>query len=151
MITVRQNQAASQALMDIQILDGEDGLETMIDYAASRYDEESIVKFKDIFMKITQLLLHHTTQDDITVQDIKKQVNSNNSIFKLVTGIFSRKGQIMAKEKIKDEDSELAQNFNFFSLIKFVFPSIFAFVFIALYQMVDGFFIQEFVGDLAIA
>ena len=64
----------------------------MIDYAASRYDEESIVKFKDIFMKITQLLLHHTTQDDITVQDIKKQVNSNNSIFKLVTGIFSRKG-----------------------------------------------------------
>ena len=92
MITVRQNQAASQALMDIQILDGEDGLETMIDYAASRYDEESIVKFKDIFMKITQLLLHHTTQDDITVQDIKKQVNSNNSIFKLVTGIFSRKG-----------------------------------------------------------
>ena len=57
----------------------------------------------------------------------------------------------MAKEKIKDEDSELAQNFNFFSLMKFVFPSIFAFVFIALYQMVDGFFIQEFVGDLAIA
>ena len=92
MISVRQNQAASQALMDIQILDGEDGLETMIDYTASRYDEESVVKFKDIFMKITQLLLHHTTQDDITVQDIKKQVNSNNSIFKLVTGIFSRKG-----------------------------------------------------------
>lgn len=57
----------------------------------------------------------------------------------------------MAKEKIKDEDSELAQDFNFFSLMKFVFPSIFAFVFIALYQMVDGFFIQEFVGDLAIA
>ncbi len=57
----------------------------------------------------------------------------------------------MAKKKIKDEDSELAQNFNFFSLMKFVFPSIFAFVFIALYQMVDGFFIQEFVGDLAIA
>ena len=57
----------------------------------------------------------------------------------------------MSKEKIKDEDSELAQDFNFFSLMKFVFPSIFAFVFIALYQMVDGFFIQEFVGDLAIA
>ena len=57
----------------------------------------------------------------------------------------------MAKDIIKDEDSELAQDFNFFSLMKFVFPSIFAFVFIALYQMVDGFFIQEFVGDLAIA
>ena len=43
-------------------------------------------------MKITQLLLHHTTQDDITVADIKKKVNSENSIFKFVTGIFSRKG-----------------------------------------------------------
>ena len=39
----------------------------------------------------------------------------------------------MAKKEIKDEDSELAQDFNFFSLMKFVFPSIFAFVFIALY------------------
>ena len=92
MINVRQNQAASQALLDIQILDGADGLETMIDYTASRYDKESIIKFKDIFMKITQLLLHHTTQDDITVQDIKKKINSENSIFKFVTGIFSRKG-----------------------------------------------------------
>ena len=52
----------------------------------------AIIKFKDIFMKITQLLLHHTTQDDITVQDIKKKINSENSIFKFVTGIFSRKG-----------------------------------------------------------
>ena len=49
------------------------------------------------------------------------------------------------------EDSELSQNFNFLSLMKFVFPSIFAFVFIALYQMVDGYFIQKFVGDLAIS
>ena len=64
----------------------------MIDYAASRYEEDSIVKFKDIFMKITQLLLHHTTQDDITVSDIRKKINSKNSIFKIVTGIFSRKG-----------------------------------------------------------
>ena len=43
-------------------------------------------------MKITQLLLNHTTQDDITVSDIKKKINSENSIFKFVKGIFSRKG-----------------------------------------------------------
>ena len=56
----------------------------------------------------------------------------------------------MAMEDKKIEDSELSQDFNFFSLMKFVFPSIFAFVFIALYQMVDGYFIQIFVGDLLI-
>ena len=92
MIHVRQNQAASQALLDIQILDGEDGLETMIDYAASRYKKESVEKFKDIFVRITQLLLHHTTQNDITVKEIREKIKGNNSIFKIVTSIFSRKG-----------------------------------------------------------
>ena len=57
----------------------------------------------------------------------------------------------MVVEDKNIEDSELSQDFNFLSLMKFVFPSIFAFVFIALYQMVDGYFIQRFVGDLAIA
>ncbi len=57
----------------------------------------------------------------------------------------------MTEEDKLVEDSELSQDFNFFSLMKFVFPSIFAFVFIALYQMVDGYFIQKFVGDLAIS
>ena len=49
-----------------------------------------------------------------------------------------------------EKDSELSRNFNFISLMKFVFPSIFAFVFIAFYQTVDGFFIEKYVGELAI-
>lgn len=51
----------------------------------------------------------------------------------------------------QDDISELSQDFNLWSLIKFVFPSIFAFVFIAVYQMVDGFFIEKYVGELAIS
>lgn len=51
----------------------------------------------------------------------------------------------------QEEISELSQDFNFWSLMKFVFPSIFAFVFIAVYQMVDGFFIEKYVGELAIS
>ncbi len=50
-----------------------------------------------------------------------------------------------------DEESELSKDFNLFSLMGFVFPSVFAFVFIAIYQMVDGFFIERFVGELAIS
>lgn len=91
MIDVRQNQAAAQDLLDIQILDGSDGLEIMMDYASSRYKNESMIKFKDIFIKVTQLLIHHTTQDDITVLDIKKKLDTNNSIFKKVISIFSKK------------------------------------------------------------
>ena len=45
-------------------------------------------------------------------------------------------------DNVNKEDKELSQKFNFFSLMKFVFPSIFTFVFIAFYQTVDGFFIE---------
>ena len=50
----------------------------------------------------------------------------------------------------EEEKIELSKDFNFISLMKFVFPSIFTFVFIAVYQMADGYFIEKFVGDLAI-
>ena len=50
----------------------------------------------------------------------------------------------------EEEKNELSRDFNFINLMKFVFPSIFTFVFIAVYQMVDGYFIEKFVGDLAI-
>ncbi len=54
-------------------------------------------------------------------------------------------------ETATEQDLELSQDFNFWSLLKYVFPSIFVFVFIAVYQMVDGVFIERFVGDLAIS
>ena len=50
-----------------------------------------------------------------------------------------------------DQEKELSQNFTFWSLLKFVAPSIFTFVFIGVYQMVDGVFIERFVGDMAIS
>ena len=50
-----------------------------------------------------------------------------------------------------DQDKELSQNFTFWSLLKFVAPSIFTFVFIGVYQMVDGLFIERYVGELAIS
>jgi len=50
-----------------------------------------------------------------------------------------------------DQDRELAREFTFWSLMKFVAPSIFAFVFIGLYQMVDGLFIERYVGEGAIS
>lgn len=50
-----------------------------------------------------------------------------------------------------EQEKELSQDFNLWSLMKFVAPSIFTFVFIAAYQMVDGIFIERFVGDMAIS
>ena len=50
-----------------------------------------------------------------------------------------------------DQEKELSQEFTFWSLLKFVAPSIFTFVFIGVYQMVDGLFIERYVGELAIS
>ena len=50
-----------------------------------------------------------------------------------------------------DQEQELSQEFTFWSLLKFVAPSIFTFVFIGVYQMVDGLFIERYVGSLAIS
>ena len=50
-----------------------------------------------------------------------------------------------------DQEKELSQEFSFWSLLRFVAPSIFTFVFIAVYQMVDGLFIERYVGAMAIS
>lgn len=51
----------------------------------------------------------------------------------------------------QNQEAELGQSFTFWSLMKFVIPSIFTFLFIAIYQMVDGMFIGRYVGDMAIS
>ena len=50
-------------------------------------------------------------------------------------------------EKISQEQ-QLGQDFTFAALGKFIAPSIFTFVFISLYQMMDGFFIRLFAGEI---
>ena len=90
-IDVRQNQAASQTILDMEILDGQDGLQLMIDFAASRYEEASIEKFKDIFIKLAQALVTHNSQKDVTIGEIKASIKDKRNFFQLVKGIFRRK------------------------------------------------------------
>ena len=50
-----------------------------------------------------------------------------------------------------DVDAELSRDYSLGSLLLFVLPSIFTFVFIAFYQIADGFFISKYVGPYAIS
>ena len=90
-VEVRQNQAASQTILDMEILDGSDGLKLMIDYAASRYKDESIEHFKDLFLRIAQSLVTQTSQEDLTVKELRKKMEDKKNFFTKVTGIFRRK------------------------------------------------------------
>jgi len=90
-VEIRQNQAASQTILDMEILDGSDGLQLMIDYAASRYDNESIERFKDLFLKAAQLMVTHNSQADVTVKELKDKITDKKNFFRIITGIFSKK------------------------------------------------------------
>ncbi len=90
-IDIRQNQAASQSVLDIEILDGSDGLQMMIDYFASLYDDESIERFKDIYIRTAHALATHNSQSDVTIGDIKEKLGDKKNFFQYIAGIFSRK------------------------------------------------------------
>ncbi|MBQ6336094.1 MAG: AMP-binding protein [Ruminococcus sp.] len=90
-IEVRQNQAASQTVLDMEILDGAEGLKLMIDYAASHYSDESIERFKDVYVRIAQSLLTMSSQQDVTVGNLKKKVSDINIFFEKIVGFFKKK------------------------------------------------------------
>jgi hypothetical protein len=90
-IDIRQNQAASQTILDMEILDGEDGLMLMMDYTASLYDDESMDEFKDLFIKVAQGLVTHNSQTDVTISELRNKYNNKKNFFEVVMGIFRRK------------------------------------------------------------
>ena len=91
MVDIRQNQAASQTVLDMEILDGSEGLTLMIDFAASRYKEESMERFKDVYVKLAQALVTHNSQADVTIGEIREKLEDRKNFFKTIAGIFSRK------------------------------------------------------------
>ena len=70
-VEIRQNQAASQTILDMQILDGKAGLMLVLDYAASRYEKASMEKYQSMFIQIAQKLAKNISQEDITVKQIR--------------------------------------------------------------------------------
>jgi len=90
-VDVRQNQAASQTILDMEILDGAEGLQLMIDYAASRYNEASIEAFRDIYVRVAHLLVTNHSQEDLTFGGLRKQLKEKKHLLKVVAGVFRRK------------------------------------------------------------
>ena len=90
-VDIRQNQAASQTILDMEILDGKDGLALMMDYTASVYDDESMDHFKDIFIRVAQGLVTHNSQSDVTIGELREKYSDKMTFFDFIAGIFSRK------------------------------------------------------------
>jgi hypothetical protein len=87
---IRQNKAASQTVLDIQILDGEDGLQYVFDYAASRYELETMMAFQDLFKRIVAVIVH-TDMDGYTFEQLKRDVCDKKGLVQKLKEIFSKK------------------------------------------------------------
>ena len=90
-IDVRQNQAASQTILDMEILDGEDGLMLMIDFAASRYEDSSMELFRDYFVRLVQTIAKYDSQKDVTLGELHKKVMDKTNFFDFLKTILRRK------------------------------------------------------------
>ena len=90
-VDVRQNQAASQTILDMEILDGADGLQLMIDYAASRYRDSSIEAFRDIYVRIAHAMIRHLGQEDVTIGSLRKMLKEKKHLLHVMAGVFRRK------------------------------------------------------------
>ena len=90
-IDIRQNQAASQTILDMEVLDGKDGLILMIDYAASRYKQESMERFRNLFVQVAQSLVTHNSQKDVTIGEIRKKLADKHNFFEKIVGLFRKK------------------------------------------------------------
>ena len=69
-VELEQNYAASQNVLDLEILNSQEGMQVMIDYAASRYDEASIRYYAKIMCSVIKALVNRADDEKATVKTI---------------------------------------------------------------------------------
>ena len=69
-IEIEQKNKAYENILDIEISDVGDSFELLMEYAASRYEEESIEKFKNIYKEICEKLTQLAENPQLRVADV---------------------------------------------------------------------------------
>ena len=87
-VDIRQNRAASQSVLDVEILDSAEGVRLSLDYASSRYEQATMEQFKELFVRIVSVLVHNDSADNLTVSELKKQVQIDQPFFKKLISIL---------------------------------------------------------------
>lgn len=67
--------AASQNIMDMQILNQEEGLMLVLDYTGSLFKTESIEKFRKIYCATIEALCAHIEDDTITMKKMGREIS----------------------------------------------------------------------------
>ena len=88
---IRQNKAASQAVLDIQILDGESGLQYAFDYAAGRYKKETMSEFQKLYKMVVAEIVKNANTNGYDFKGLKKDVCGKKGLMHMIKDIFAKK------------------------------------------------------------
>lgn len=74
-VELKNPYGASQNIMDLEILNQEEGLMLAIHYAGSLFKKESIEKFRKIFCATIEALCSHIKDDSITMKKLGREIS----------------------------------------------------------------------------
>ena len=86
-VDIKQNYAAAQAVLDVEIRNTAEGMMCVIEYASSRYEKSSIEKYSKYLEAVINLLIA-AVDDDITVKQLFINVNSRLHIGNFLSNFF---------------------------------------------------------------
>ena len=90
-VEVTHNNAAAQSVLDIQILDDEDGLKYVFDYAAGHYEKETMSEFQNIFKQVVSAIVNNANTDGYDFEHLKKDVLGKKDLKQKMKDAFARK------------------------------------------------------------
>jgi hypothetical protein len=91
-VEIAHNNAAAQSVLDIQILDGEEGLQYIFDYAASRYEQETISEFQKLYKRVVAAIIH-SDNDGYTFAQLQKDAVGKKSLLNTLRALFFKKNK----------------------------------------------------------
>ena len=74
-------------MLDIQILDGEEGLKYTFDYSSSRYEEGTMIAFKELFKRVVATIINNTNTDGCSFKQLKEYVCGKKSLLEKLKGV----------------------------------------------------------------
>jgi hypothetical protein len=90
-VEIAHNNAAAEAVLDIQILEGEDGLQYVFDYAASRYKRETMSEFQNLFKGVVAAIVKNANTESYTFEQLKMDVCGKKGLLQRIKAIFAKK------------------------------------------------------------
>ena len=89
-VEVSHNDAAAQSVLDIGILDNEDGLQYVFDYAAGNYDKETMTEFQLLFKSIVAAIVNANI-DSYNFEQLKKDVCGKKGLVQKLKDVFTNR------------------------------------------------------------